>query len=174
MRIIEGGLTFGEFDAKNLFHIEKTNIYKNKFSGDGVKSVEFILNRPEENELLFVEARTTLPSKCNIAHYNKEIADISKKFLDSLQLAIGIWFGSHNPSVDAPQNKESFFTYGKQIILVLVIKNRTGKLTAISERIKQEIHREHKLMGLKVRVWNEELAIKANLIAQENGEQHND
>jgi hypothetical protein len=168
MRIIEGDLTFGDFDDENFFHIEKTNIYET-LSVKGVKSVEFLLNKPEKNELLFVEGKTTLPSKGNLERYNEEIADISKKFLDSMQLAIGIWFGSHNPSVDAPLNKESFFAYGKQVIFVLVIKNRKGKFTAIEERIKREIHREYKLMGFKVRVLNEELATKARLIAGENG-----
>jgi len=62
MRIIEGDLKFGDFDDENFFHIEKTNIYET-LSVQGVKSVEFILNKPEKNELLFVEGKTTLPSK---------------------------------------------------------------------------------------------------------------
>jgi len=84
MRIIEGGLTFGEFDDANCFHIEKTEIYK-RLSVKGIKSVEFILYKQEERKLLFVEAKSTLPSKDNIIVFNEELSEISSKFMDSLQ-----------------------------------------------------------------------------------------
>jgi len=169
MQIREEGLLFGEFDETGCFHIEKSDIYK-RLSGKGYKSVEFILRLPEQDELLFVEGKTTLPSADNIERFNEEIADISKKFIDSIRLTTGIWFGEHNAKAVVPTGRDSFFTFGTQIVFVLVIKNRRGKMNTIAERIRRELHREHTLMRFKVLVLREEDAIKRNLVIGDVGE----
>jgi len=166
MRISESDMLFGDFDEANCFWIEKTDIYQ-RFSGKGIKCVEFVLLRPEIRDLLFVEGRSSLPAQANVERYNEEISEISQKFMDSLQLTCGIWFGEHNRKVDVPRNCNSFLSYGTQIKFILVIKNRRGKLASIAERIKREILREYKLWGFKVIVMNEELAIKDNLVIGE-------
>ena len=51
--------------------------------------------------------------------------------------------------------------------LVLVIKNRKGKMTAIAESIKRELLREYRLWGFKIVVMNEEIAIRDNLVVGE-------
>ena len=73
MRIFESSMIFGDFDEANCFHIEKTNLFKT-LSGKGVKSVEFVLSRPKEKRLLFVEARKTLPSQNNVERFDEDIA----------------------------------------------------------------------------------------------------
>ena len=163
MQIREEGLLFGEFDEANCFHIEKSDIYK-RLSSKGFKSVEFVLHLPEQNELLFVEGKTTLPAVNNLERFNKEIADISQKFMDSIHLTTGIWFGEHNAKAIVPHGKDSFFTFGMQIIFVLVVKNRKGRLNSIVERIRRELQREHTLMRFKVLVLREEDAVKRNLV----------
>jgi hypothetical protein len=167
MRIPEGGLLFGDFDEVNCFWIEKTDLYR-RLSGKGFRSVEFVLSRPEKRELIFVEGRTTMPATANLNRFNEDISEISQKFIDSLHLTCGIWFGEHCSNVVVPQNRESFFMYGTQLVFVLVIKNRIGKLTSIAERIKRELAREHALLGFKVLVMNEELAIKDSLVVNVN------
>jgi len=167
MRIPESDMLFGDFDEANCFLIEKTAIYRS-ISGKGYKSVEFVLSRPESNELLFIEGRSTLPAQANVDRYNEDISDISQKFMDSLQLTCGIWFGQHNASVKVPQNGNSFLKYGTQVTFILVIKNRKGKLTSIAERIKREILREYRLWGFKVLVLNEDLAVRDNLVVGED------
>ena len=167
MRIFEEGLTFGEYDEADCFHIEKTDIYK-KLSGKSIKSVEFILHRPEARKLLLVEGKNTLPAKNNRAAFSEEITDISYKFMDSLQLACGIWFGGHNSIVKVPKNGMNFFRYGVQIVFVLVIKNRKGNLLHIADRIKQQLMKEHRLWKFEILVLNEELAKKENLIISED------
>ena len=165
MDFVESNMHFGVFDEADCFRIEKTDLY-NRLSGQGFSTVDFILNRKFPNEMLFVEAKATLPANKNIPDFENELLEISRKFMDSLHLIIGIWFGGHNAKVKAPQKRDEFFTYGKQIIFVLVIKNRTGKLTAISEKIKQKLRREHKLLEFNIWVINEELAAKSNLLVK--------
>ena len=165
MDFVESSMHFGVFDEADCFRIEKTDLYV-RLSGRGFSSVDFILNQKSSNELFFVEAKTTLPANRNIPDFENEIHEISRKFMDSLQLICGIWFGEHNWKVEAPTNKDSFFTYGKQIVFVLVVKNRIGKLPSIAEKIKQTLRREHKLLGFNVLVMNEDLAVKTNLLVK--------
>jgi len=167
MRIAEDGLIFGDYNADDCFHIEKTDVYV-RLSGKGVKSVEFILHQPDDRKLLFVEGKSTLPAKGNADAFNEEVTVISQKFMDSLQLACGIWFGEHNQEVEMPKNAENFFKFGEQIVFVLVIKNRKGNLIYIADKIKQLLSREHRLWRFEVLVLNENDAQRKKLVIQED------
>jgi len=167
LRIVEEGLIFGDYNDADFFHIEKTELYK-RLSVKGIKSVEFILHQPDKSKLLLVEGKTTLPAKNNIEDFNKEISEISQKFMDSLQLACGIWFGGHNSKVEVPENGASFFRYGIQIVFVLVIKNRKGDLLHIADRIKKRLLREHRLWRFDVLVLNESDAFNERLVVLES------
>ena len=59
IKIQESEMSFGEFQEENLFHIEKSKIYKNL--GDGIKTVEFIL-RYDEKSIVFLEAKKSCPN----------------------------------------------------------------------------------------------------------------
>jgi hypothetical protein len=166
MRIIEGDLTFGDFHEADCFHIEKTDIY-DVLSRKGIKSVEFILFRSKENELLFVEGKKSLPSKDSIIRFSEEISNISQKFMDSLQLACGIWFGGHNKEVEVPKNVRDFFKYGVQIVFILVIKNREKDLLTIAEKIKKHLLKERRLWKFEVLAMNEKKACEKKLVIME-------
>jgi len=155
MRIYESGMIFGDYDIDNCFHIEKTKLYK-KLNGKGYSSVEFILHRPDKKQLLFIEAKSSLPDVKNINKYDERITEISKDFKDSFHLTCGIWFGQNNSKVDMPANGSCFFSYGTQVVFVLVIKNRTGNLTRIAEEIKRELIREYRLWQFDILVMNED------------------
>ena len=47
--IPESDMLFGEFNEEDLFHIEKSNIYKD--IGSNIKTVEFILKQKNGNKL---------------------------------------------------------------------------------------------------------------------------
>jgi len=177
MTICESDMVFGEFDEADCFHIEKTTLYK-RLSSDKLKSVEFVLHRPERNELFFVEAKTTFPAfinsevvlsaEDNVNSFSTAVTAISQKFMDSLLLACSIWFGKNNAKIEIesviPKNKESFFTYGKQIVFVLVIKNCKTDLTTIADNIKKEIRKRYLILGFKVLVLDEDFARKIKLV----------
>ena len=166
MRIIENGLVFGDYDDANCFHIEKTDIY-NRLSGKGVNSVEFILYRPEDRQLLFIEGKNTLASRTNRVSLNENISKIASKFMDSLQLTCGIWFGEYNRQVEVPKNGINFLQYGVRIIFVLVIKNRKGDLQYIADMIRTQLKKEYRLWKFKILVMNEHNAKKMKLIVSE-------
>ena len=163
MRIYESDMVFGDFNEADCFHIEQTDIRK-RLASRGVKSVEFVLSQPMEKRILFVEAKSTLPSANNIERFEEEINDISQKFMDSLSLTCGIWFGSHNSEVTAPDNREQFFSYGTQIVFILVIKSRKRDLPHIEDMIKRQLLRERIRWGFDVLAMNEDEAREANLV----------
>ena len=165
MRFCESGMTFGDFSESDCFRIEKSEVYI-RLSGKGIKTTDFLLHKPEDNKLLFVEAKETLPAKKNREAFNAEIAHISHQFMDSLQLSCGIWFGEHNKTADVPKNSVNFFRYGVQIVFVLVVKERTGSLLYIADKIKQQLPKEHKLWRFDVIVLNKESAQKAKLVVK--------
>jgi len=167
MRIDEQGIIFGDYNDADCFHIEKTDLYTS-LSGKGVKSVEFILHQPDNRKLLFIEGKSTLPAKKSVDAFKKEISEISQKYMDSLQLACGIWFGEHNNKVEVPENGANFFRYGEQIVFVLVIKNRKGNLIYIADMIKRQLQKEYRLWRFEVLVLNEDDARKKQLVVCEN------
>ena len=116
-----------------------------------------------------MEGKSTLPSASNLERFNEEIANISQKFMDSIHLALGIWFGEHNAKAVVPSEKDSFFSFGTQVVFVLVVKNLTGRLNSIAERIRQELKREYTLMRFKVLVLREEDAVRRKLVVGDVG-----
>jgi hypothetical protein len=76
------------FIADNAFHIEKSQVYRN--IGKGIRSVEFI--RVLDNDLLFVEAKTTFPNPNNDKNsYQSAIDEICEKFIHSLNLVSSLY-----------------------------------------------------------------------------------
>ena len=170
LRIYEKGseMVFGDYGIGDLFHIEKTELYK-KLNGKGFKTVEFVLLRPNMKQVWFVEARKTMPAKSNKTRLDEDIVEISQKFVDSFMLACGIWFGQHVSKVEMHGNGDRFFKYGNRVIFALMLKNRKGKLTAIAEYIKQKFPKAVRMLWeFDVVVLNEEMAIDENIIVAEN------
>jgi hypothetical protein len=106
------------FITDNAFHIEKSALYTRV--GEGVKSVEFI--RIKNTNLMFMEAKTTLPNPENSSSpekYNEEIADICDKFIHSLNL-----YSSVKTGVAEEELPDVFNAQDKiQLVFVLVIRN---------------------------------------------------
>ena len=159
-------MLFGDFDEANCLHIEKLDLYNRDLSSHGIKSVEFVLYRPERSKLLFVEAKTSLSTREKKGWFDSEITKISQKFMDSLQLACGIWLRGHNSRTKLPANYANFFRKGVQIVFILVIKRRRVDLLHIADAIKTRLLKEHKLWNFSVLVLNEELARNKNLVVK--------
>ena len=162
-------MVFGDFDEANCFHIENSDLYNKNLSRHGIKSVEFVLYRPEKNKLLFVEGKTSLSAEKSRTRFRKEITNISRKFMDSLQLTCGIWLGGHNGKIELPGNYGSFFGRGVKIIFVLVIKKRKDDfdLLYIADAIKEELLKEQRIWNFNVLALNEARARENNLIAND-------
>ena len=80
--IPESDVIFGPYDEKDLFHIEKSELYKSL--GEGLKTVEFILRASTtERGIVFVEA------KSNGSNPEKKMSQ--KKNVKSLKNSIRIF-----------------------------------------------------------------------------------
>ena len=58
--IAESEMNFGDFDETNIFHIEKSRIYKEL--GTGIKTVEFILKYKKDT----IRKRSVLAERANL------------------------------------------------------------------------------------------------------------
>ena len=83
MQIPESNMIFGNFNADDCFWIEKSRLYSISLRHLGYKSVEFVLYRsgitPRDDELLFVEAKTSLRHNNEGMSFAAEISDIAQK-----------------------------------------------------------------------------------------------
>lgn len=61
-------MNFGNFDEKNLFEIENSNLLKTL--GEGIKTVEFILLRSNKN-IVFLEAKKPVLMKRTCMKHRK-------------------------------------------------------------------------------------------------------
>lgn len=88
--IPESDVIFGPYDEKDLFHIEKSELYKSL--GEGLKTVEFILRASTtERGIVFVEAKSngSNPENKDASEekrkkFEKFYTDVPDKFVDSL------------------------------------------------------------------------------------------
>lgn len=166
MIIYEEGseLNFGKFDEINCFHIEKSDLH-NRLSVKNIKTVEFILFRPEKNVLNFVEAKRTFPDVNNLEDVAKNIENITSKFRDSFQLSNAIWLGKHDCANELPANYNSFYAKERVFNLVLVVKYAHSKdLRFIKEKLKKELNKDICIWKFKVYVMNESKAKERQLV----------
>ena len=169
MQIQESDMVFGEFVESDCYYIDKEGgYYKTKLSGYGIKSVDFILHRENRNKLLFVEARKSIAGADSLHRcLDSEIADVSQKFMDSLQLVLGIWIGSHKKkNAKPPSNFDNFIGIGKSIVFVLVIKNMPSSPTYIEDEIHQHLRKESKIWRFDVKVFDESFAEEEGLVVK--------
>jgi len=176
MQILESGMLFGDFSDDDCFWIEKSKIYDVSLKHLGFKSVEFVLHRYDNsenstnrNELLFVEAKTTLHPSVAGREFSAEISDISQKFIDALQIVCAAWHGGRKDKIKLPMNFKRYFESGKKIVFMLVLKNEpTIGLSIIGDAISKQLLKENRLWKFDVIVLSEEFAIIENLVLANN------
>jgi len=170
LRFYEDGsdMIFGDFEDADFFHIEQTDLYQRRMKPHGICSAEFLLlrssNAPPNHKLLIVEAKKTLAARDTEA-FHKNLEGIARQFMDSLQLACGIWFGSHDGRVELPHSYMRFFERGRLVTFVLVIKHRKEDMLYIADTLKnRHLLKERRLFGFDVKVYNELQAMQACLV----------
>lgn len=156
--IIESGMNF---IADNIFHIEKSDVYKKTLMPGGIKTVEFI--RVKSDKLLFIEAKSSFP-KPDLPYFQNHIHDICEKFIHSLNLYMSIVIGVNEqliPNDFKPPTKLS-------LNFVLVFNNFEQKWCspiemALTNKLSQ-LKIMTKIWKPEVSVINSEMAAKLNLI----------
>ena len=167
--MVYSGMKFRDFGIDNCYRIEESKLYQKSLRHLGFKTVEIVTylsaDKIGESKLIFMEAKTTLRPESTKLRFADEIADISQKFIDALQIVCGTWHGGRKGKVTLPKNFEQFRENGKKIVFVLVVKKSDKKdLLTVKDAIFKRLLKESRLWKFKVEVLDEELARKENLV----------
>ncbi len=82
LKINESGMIF-EFYDEDVFQVEKSDLYKSL--GEKIKTVEFVV-RVKEDDIAFVEAKSSSPNPENEMDFDTYVNEIIAKFIDSFNL----------------------------------------------------------------------------------------
>ena len=171
IRIQESEMNFGEFQEENLFHIEKSKIYKDL--GDGIKTVEFIL-RYDKKSIVFLEAKKSCPNAANryenggkSEKFEEYYTSIAEKFVASLQIYVAAILNRYPDASDVGVQLQNMTNMKEiQLKFVLVVKNAeditwlAGPLAELKARLLQI----RKIWNVEIAVLNEELARQHGLL----------
>lgn len=166
MKIIpESEMNFGPFDERDLFHIERTKIYKDL--GSRIKTVEFVL-KYDKNSIIFLEAKKSCPNTAN--RYESEdkerkfeeyYSSITEKFIASLQIYIAAILDKYEDNSEVGlQLRKVKSLRDIKLKFILVVKNAddiiwlAGPLAELRARLLVV----RKIWGIDVAVLNEQLA----------------
>lgn len=167
MKIIpESEIDFGPYDEADLFHIERSEIYKH--FGDGIKTVEFIIRRVEEKDIIFLEAKRSCPNYAN-RHDSEEkelkfeeyFSSVTDKFIDSLQIYVAAMLDVFPDKEELGSNLRKMTSLKDvQLKFILVIKDVHDMewLSGPYEELNARLRKIKKIWSAEVIVINEEIA----------------
>lgn len=168
--IEESGMRFGGLEEDRLFWIEHSVVYKQL--GEGIKTVEFIYLSENDN-VLFVEAKQSCPnignrddSEDKQKKYEKYYADVTDKFIDSINMFAAAVLGRNDCSKDVGEGILQKSTYSKnEIKFVLVITDAEEDwLGGPKTELELRLLRYRKIWKADVVVLNKEMAIELGLV----------
>jgi len=163
VQIEESGLLFGDFEAEDLFQIEKSTAVSNL--GDGICKVEFVYHQEQTKRIVFLEAKSSYPRQAD--DFFKEI---KAKMLHSL----AVWFtavvGRHTAiKPEMGTNLQKTALLKKPIHFVLVVPNMPSEhCIGATDKFRQCFSLERRLWNIKdsdIRVINTEKAKKFGLLS---------
>lgn len=168
--IVESEMTFGPFSESECFHIEKCPTYK--CLGDGVKMVEFVLNRPnsqQEPVLYFVEAKHSSPRPQNQGDFSEFISEISEKMINGVSLFFAAILKRHGASEALlPASMPSIDLSRCNVRCILVIHGHAQEwLPPIQDALRKSLLSMTKTWNFgpsSIVVLNEALAAKYSLL----------
>ena len=172
IEIYESGAKFGPFPEKDIFYIEKSEIYASL--GKGAKTVEFICTNDGGNNIILLEAKTTCPNVDNknesrekTVKYNEYYLEITKKVEDSLQLLMAIllrMYGILDCVGESFYRKIKLSSVKLKFILVITSEHiRKEWLLGPKAELERSLLSLRKIWNLEIIVMNRELANKYRL-----------
>lgn len=168
--IEESGMRFGGLEKERLFWIEHSDIYNRL--GDGIKTVEFIYLSEKDN-VLFVEAKQSCPninnrddSEDKQKKYERYYADVTDKFIDSLNVFATTALGRNEWSKDVGEEilqKNTYLKSGIKFVLVIT-EAEEGWLSGPKTELEFRLFRYRKIWKAEVIVLNKEMAVERGLV----------
>lgn len=168
MRVDESGMVFNIENSDNLYHIEKSKLYK-KLS-DAVKIAEFLYVDKDKN-CTIIEAKSSSPNqKINTERFNEYIDEVKAKFINAYTIYIANRLGRHTKE-DFNEMSKPFQTLkieSQNFSFILIIKDHKKEwLQSVSDSLKKNIKVFLKSWNIKdsqIKVLNEELARESGWI----------
>ena len=167
--IRESGVDFGPYEDENLFHIEKSRLYKSL--GEGLKIVEFVLRI--NTNIIFVEAKTNAPnpenrdiSMKNQKKFEQFYTEVPDKFVNSFGVYTAALLKRYADTLEIGTNLQNPDLKGMKIIFATIITNPDAKiewLAPIKAVLEDRLRRWLKIWDINVVVYNRELADKFGL-----------
>lgn len=160
--IIESKMVF-EFEEEQVFCIENSRLQRGV--GDGIKTVEFILNR-KENLLEFIEAKSSSPrpTKENNERFETFMDDIADKFIHSFNL----YYSAIHGRYETEEINQPFFEIELHKVryrFILIIKgHRIEWLLPLQEALHRKLQYHISIWKSEVILMNEEVAKDKKLI----------
>jgi hypothetical protein len=162
--IEESGLSFGDYNEDDFFHIEQSDIYHKL--GEGIKTIEFFLYRGAD-ELFLIEAKSSAPKPKGNADFEKFILDISEKFTHSLDLFFSVVISrTKDTHREIPRKFKAIKHYETMKIKLILVLNghQIEWLPPIKDALARKLIPQIKIWQLNIVVLNHVLAAEYNLI----------
>ena len=168
--ICESGLCFGEFEETDLFHIEKSSLYKSlEKKVQGVKTVEFILYRKKDRyeEILLVEAKSSSPHPSNNeVDFDVFIDEIYLTFTHSIDLFFAIILKRLKDGCNEVPNifKIADYSVAKIKMILVISGHKIEWLPPLSEALRKKFKRIRETWGIEIIPINHEQAQQYGLV----------
>jgi hypothetical protein len=160
--INESGLLFGDYNDDDVFHIEKSQIYKDL--DDCSKTVEFVL-RISTDAIYFIEAKRSSPQPGNEKDFNAFINEISGKIEHSMDIFFALIVERMKDTKGEFPCSFQRVDYSRINITALLVINdhEIGWLPPIKDALTKKLKRIIKIWNMQVAVLNHELALTYGL-----------
>lgn len=162
--VTESGMEFGPFDVDNLFYVEKSPYVANM---RGIKACEFVLWVEQQGELIFIEAKSSVPNPtASPEKYKDYFIEMLEKFDNSLQLlAAGTKSRSKELAAELGAGIANLDWQNSQILFYLVIPKAPDQfLDGLTSKLRQSLDRQLKIWRAEAFVINERLARSKGLL----------
>ncbi len=166
----ESGMLF-EFPKSDVFDIESSVFYKKK--QPNLSSVEFLLLK--NDKLFLIEAKRSFPKVESKADFNKNIQDISDKFIHSFELFLSNFVEVNEfNDIETPEKFQNFnFSSCSGIVFVLIINcskidrnDVPNMISYIQDQFKDRFKGQNRIWNIDFIALDNELALEKKLVSK--------
>ncbi|MDO6814251.1 hypothetical protein [Cobetia amphilecti] len=161
--VIESGVNFGPFPCSAIFDVENSPYRK---SLAGIKSCEFVYWDEPRSNLIFVEAKSSIPNpRVNVSDYEDFFMAIHEKFDNSMQLFIASYSSRCTEMASELTCEMRLIELSRIKINYYLVIPAVPKeyLPHLTDKLRECLSRSLRIWRAEAYVINEELAAMKNL-----------
>lgn len=163
VEIYESGIKFS-VEKDELFHIEKSNNFKKL----GIKTVEFVKYQKISKQIMFIEAKSSIPNpEKSPSEYEEFWNEIKEKHENSFNYIASSFIRFPERSSEFSESFKNILFQDSKILLFLIIPDMPNELlSGASDKFNKKLDGFKKAWGVNdIVVINKELAKKYGLIS---------